>query len=58
MGYWQIGIEIDKKGMLPYDNAGLIRVKLVIIEILKISLALFLKVFGTVVIEKLNARCL
>ena len=37
MGYWQIGIEIGKKGMLPYGNAGLIRVKLVIIEILKKS---------------------
>ena len=26
MGYWQNGIEIDKKGMLPYGNAGLTRV--------------------------------
>ena len=27
MGYWQNGIEIDKNGMLPNGNAGLIRVK-------------------------------
>ena len=27
MGYWQNGLEIEKKGMLPYGNAALIRVK-------------------------------
>ena len=26
MGYWQNGLEIEKKGMLPYGNAALIRV--------------------------------
>ena len=28
MGYWQNGLEIEKKSMLPYGNAALIRVKL------------------------------
>ena len=28
MGYWQNGLEIEKKGMLPYGNAALIRVKM------------------------------
>ena len=28
MGYWQNGLEIEKKGMLPYGNAALIRVNL------------------------------
>ena len=27
MGYCQNGLEIEKKSMLPYSNAGLIRVK-------------------------------
>ena len=27
MGYWQNRLEIEKKGMLPYGNAGLIMVK-------------------------------
>ena len=28
MGYWQNGLEIEKKGMLPYGNAALIRVNI------------------------------
>ena len=46
MGYWQNGLEIEKKGMLPYGNAGLIRVKLDVFITRKASFEAMGRPFG------------